>query len=187
MKTLEKKLGIKFNNPALFLLAMRHKSMEGEDNERLEFLGDSILSFVIASELYEKYPDLDEGKLSILRSNLVKKDTLIEIAEYLDLEECLSLGNGEKKLEKSSILADALEALIAAIYLDLGFLECKKKILEWFATKLNDLSIIDKKDAKSRLQEFTQSKKYQLPSYKLIKTEGEQHKFVLCVVFSKRS
>ena len=127
MKTLEKKLGIKFNNPALFLLAMRHKSMEGEDNERLEFLGDSILSFVIASELYEKYPDLDEGKLSILRSNLVKKDTLIEIAEYLDLKNTFIFGKWREKVGEIFHFSRCTRSFNCSYLFGSGFFRMQKK------------------------------------------------------------
>lgn len=168
-----------FDQNGLLKLALTHRSAATPHNERLEFLGDSILSLVIAEAIYQQYQDQPEGMLSRLRSYLVKGDTLAEIAREINLGNYLIMGQGELRsggFRRASILADALEAVFAAIYLDGGFEACKTVILSLFDSRLNDGSLINHiKDAKSILQEKLQSMGMELPEYHLIKTVGEEH------------
>lgn len=175
---LEKKLGYKFNDPKLLELALKHRSLGKNSNERLEFLGDSILNFVIAAELFRNYPKYLEGGLSRLRSNLVRKETLASLAKSFNLGEHLLVGESEKKsggVNRSSILADTFEAIIGAVYLDSNIDTCNKKILEWYADKLSGLKLTGQKDSKTQLQELMQAKKRPLPHYQIIATEGKMH------------
>lgn len=176
---LTKKLGYNFNDQSLLLQALTHRSAKGRHNERLEFLGDSILGFVIAEALFEKFPSHDEGDLTRMRSSLVKGVTLAEIARDFNLGECLILGPGELKSgghRRESILEDAIEAIIGAIYLDSDITNCKQLILTWFEKRL---SVIkpgnEQKDPKTRLQEYLQGRKIALPSYEVIDTTGQSH------------
>jgi ribonuclease III len=174
-----KGLGYQFNNPALFAQALTHRSFSGINNERLEFLGDSVLNFIIAHQLYLRFPKLPEGDLSRLRAQLVKESSLAEIAFSLNLGDELKLGEGELKSagwRRPSILADALEALIGAVYSDGGFVHTEKLILKLYAEKLENIDpkAIDK-DAKSQLQEYLQGKKIDLPDYNVLAIEGEAH------------
>lgn len=169
--------------------ALSHCSVGNDNNERLEFLGDSILSFVIANALFELFPQESEGQLSRLRAFLVKGQTLAEIAMEMQLGDFLYLGQGELKtggFRRESILADALEAVIAAIYLDGGFEQSKLFILQIYSSRLDDKNLKDTlKDAKTQLQEFLQAKKKPLPEYTLTKVEGEEHNqtfYVVCKV-----
>jgi ribonuclease III len=175
---LEQKLGYKFNNQKLLELALKHRSLGKNSNERLEFLGDAILNFVIAAELFRAYPKCLEGELSRLRSNLVRKDSLASLAKIFNLGEHLLVGESEKKsggINRSSILADTLEAIIGAIYLDSDIENCSKKILEWYADKLISITLTGQKDPKTELQELMQAKKLPLPQYQIIATEGKMH------------
>lgn len=176
---LGKRLGYGFREESLVQLALTHRSCGAKNNERLEFLGDSILNFVIADALYERFPDAKEGQLSRLRARLVKGVTLAELAEEMQLKEFLRLGAGELKsggFNRRSIQADAVEALIGAIYLDAGLEVCRERILTWYQSRLDSLSLEDtQKDPKTRLQEFLQSRRTELPVYHLIKVEGEAH------------
>ena len=177
--TLEEKIGYKFKNPNLFKLALKHRSIGKNSNERLEFLGDSVLSFIIAAELYYKYPKYREGDLSRLRSNLVKKDALADLAREFDLGEYIYLGVGEKKsggFRRSSILADTLEAIIGAIYLDSNIENCTKIILSWYGDRLEHLTSEGQKDPKTELQEFLQARRLPLPIYAVTSTTGKAHK-----------
>ncbi|MBN2688989.1 MAG: ribonuclease III [Gammaproteobacteria bacterium] len=189
MKTLEKKIGYIFKDTKLLEVALRHRSVGKTSNERMEFLGDAILNFVIAAALFRKYPHEREGTLSRLRSNLVKRDALEELAGYFDLGEYLQLGIGERKSgghSRPSILANAVEALIGAIYLDDGIFACEKIILNWYEQKLATLSLDRIKDPKSELQEYLQAIKKDLPVYEIINTEGKIHEqtfYVKCSVF----
>ncbi|TPH16606.1 ribonuclease III [Litorilituus lipolyticus] len=176
---LTKKIGYQFKDSSLLLQALTHRSAKGQHNERLEFLGDSILGFVIAEALFEKFPKHDEGDLTRMRSSLVKGVTLAEIARDFNLGECLILGPGELKSgghRRESILEDAIEAIIGAIYLDSDIQNCKKLILHWFSKRL---SVIkpgnEQKDPKTRLQEYLQGRKIALPSYEVIDTTGQSH------------
>ncbi|WP_421865641.1 ribonuclease III [Motiliproteus sp.] len=176
---LGKRLGYRFEDASLAQLALTHRSCGARNNERLEFLGDSILNFVIADDLFERFPDAKEGQLSRLRARLVKGVTLAELAEEMQLKEFLLLGAGELKsggFNRRSIQADAVEALIGAIYLDAGLETCRERILTWYRSRLEGLSLEDtQKDPKTRLQEFLQSRRSELPVYHLIKVEGEAH------------
>lgn len=176
---LSKRLTYSFVNSRLLTQALTHRSYSAQNNERLEFLGDGALNFIIANQLYQRFPKLAEGDLSRLRAQLVKESTLSEIAFALNVGDALKLGEGELKSagwRRPSILADALEALIGAVYLDGGFAAAEAFVLGLYANKLEiiDPKIIDK-DPKSLLQEFLQSKKISVPEYTVKHTEGEAH------------
>ena len=174
-----KGLGYQFKTPALLTQAITHRSFSGNNNERLEFLGDSVLNFIIAHQLYLRFPKLPEGDLSRLRAALVKESSLAEIAFALNLGDALKLGEGELKSagwRRPSILADALEAIIGAVYSDGGFAHTETVVLKLYAEKLAsiDPKSIDK-DAKSQLQEYLQGKKIDLPDYDVVDIAGEAH------------
>lgn len=173
------KLGYTFQDEQLIGAALTHRSVKGNNNERLEFLGDSILNFIIAEALYVRYENALEGELSRLRAALVRGDTLAAVAIELDLGNFLRLGPGELKTggqRRGSILADGLEATIAAIYLDGGIKICTGLVLNWFADRLASVSkVAALKDPKTRLQEFLQAHKYPLPCYDITDTEGDSH------------
>ncbi len=163
----------------MFEQALTHRSLGNKNNERLEYLGDSILGFVIAEYLYHRFPDSSEGLLTRLRASLVKGEKLAEIAREIQLSDKLKLGTGELKSggwRRDSILADTLEALIGAVYLDSDFESCRTFIFELYQSHLEriDLSEI-KKDAKTELQEYLQSRKQETPSYEVIKESGSSH------------
>lgn len=172
-------LNYSFQQKALLKQALTHRSASTAHNERLEFLGDSILSLVIAEAIYHRYQDQAEGVLSRLRSYLVKGETLAKLAREIKLGDYLIMGQGEMRsggFRRDSILADALEAIFAAIYLDSDFECCKKVILSLFHSRLVDDSLINHiKDAKSILQETLQSQGLNLPEYQLVNTIGEEH------------
>ncbi|MEH6649312.1 MAG: ribonuclease III [Motiliproteus sp.] len=176
---LGRRLGYQFIDDKLAELALTHRSCGARNNERLEFLGDSILNFVIADDLFDRFPTAKEGQLSRLRARLVKGVTLAELAEEMALKEFLKLGAGELKsggFNRQSIQADMVEALIGAIYQDSGFEPCRERILAWYNSRLENLNLDDtQKDPKTRLQEFLQSRKHALPIYHLIRVEGEAH------------
>jgi ribonuclease III len=178
-------LGYQFGQPALLQRALTHRSYAAEHYEKLEFLGDSVLGCVIASYLIAAYPDLAEGELSRLRSNLVKEETLVILAQQLDLGRCLKLGEGELKsagFRRPSILADALEAIFGAVFMDAGFAAAEQVVLKLFVPYLAsiDLKTLGK-DAKTLLQEFLQSKYIALPTYTVLATEGLAHEQVFQV------
>ncbi|PID46895.1 MAG: ribonuclease III [Proteobacteria bacterium] len=180
-KKLKKLLGADFLDSPHFTLAMTHRSVSGKrNNERMEFLGDSILGVVITEALFYRLPDASEGYLSRLRASLVNESVLAEISHELDLGESLRLGSGELKsggARRSSILADALEALIAAVFLEHDMAKAKSFVLQLFATRLAALPTEDElKDPKSRLQEYLQSRGHALPVYQLISTTGDAHR-----------
>ena len=176
---LTKKLGYTFNDEKLLKQALTHRSAKGAHNERLEFLGDSILGFVIAETLFEQFPDHDEGDLTRMRSSLVKGVTLAEIARSFNLGECLILGPGELKSgghRRESILEDAIEAIIGAVYLDSNIECCKVLILSWFDSRLKAIKPGNgQKDPKTLLQEYLQGRKIPLPNYEVIDTKGQSH------------
>jgi len=176
---LARRLGHGFSDPALFELALTHRSCGKRNNERLEFLGDSILNFVIAEALYTRFPEAREGQLSRLRARLVKGETLSEVARELGVGDYLRLGSGELKsggFRRDSILADAVEAIIGSIYLDSGLEVARGFILRWFEQRLENLNLNETlKDSKTRLQEFLQSRRAALPQYELLSVEGEAH------------
>ncbi len=180
IKKLMKKIDYQFHNIDLLELALTHRSYGGnENNERLEFLGDSIVNFVIASDLYERFPEAKEGQLSRVRSHLVKGDTLAELAKEFGFGRAIKLGSGELKsggAERISILADVVEAIIGAVYLDIGMEVCYQKIIAWYQERLNNLSLdMVFKDPKSLLQELVQGRQLPLPEYKLIEVKGGEH------------
>ncbi len=186
---LEKRLGYQFKDPKLLILAMTHRSHGGNNNERLEFLGDSVLNFIIAEALFLKFPKAREGQMSRLRARLVKGVTLAELAREFGLGDFLLLGSGELKsggYRRESILADAMESIIGAIFQDAGFAACRERVLHWYADRLESLSLQDtQKDPKTRLQEFLQSRQLDLPKYEVTNVIGEQHSqtfFVDCDV-----
>ena len=175
----ESLLNYEFKNKTLLELALTHRSFKGKNNERLEFLGDSILNFVVAELLFQKFPQSVEGDLSRLRSELVKASTLSEIGTEINIGNFLRLGEGELKSagwRRPSILADTVEAVIGAIFLDSGMVDAQLIIKRWLD---NRIEMIDpkkiKKDAKSLLQEFLQGKKIALPQYEVDSIEGEAH------------
>lgn len=176
---LERALGHTFTDQALLQQALTHRSAGSRNNERLEFLGDAILGGVIAAELYRRYPDSKEGKLSRLRANLVRRESLAEIALSLGLGQYLKLGGGERKSgghRRDSILSDTVEALLGAIFLDGGFAACQGCILNLFSDRLDSLSAVEfLKDAKTRLQEYLQSNHKSLPEYNVTEVSGEAH------------
>lgn len=178
-KVLQSRLGHSFKDAALLQQALTHRSHSSVHNERLEFLGDSILNCVVASLLFERYSKIDEGDLSRLRANLVKQQSLYEIAQRLELSQFLRLGEGELKsggFRRPSILADTLEALFGAIFLDAGF-DAARDVIR--ALYIPILDTVDPKtlgkDAKTLLQEFLQGKKMALPQYNVVATHGAAH------------
>jgi ribonuclease III len=176
---LTRRLGYTFNDFTLAEQALTHRSFGNSHNERLEFLGDSIVNFIVAEALYQRFPDAQEGDLSRMRAQLIKGETLAIIAREFGLGDCLNLGSGELKsggFRRESILADALEALIGAIYLDGGMDVCRERVLAWYGERLQQIAPGDSnKDAKTRLQELLQRGGKALPVYRLLNTEGEAH------------
>jgi len=174
-----KNLGYHFKNDILFQAAITHRSIGGTNNERLEFLGDSILNFTIASLLYNRFTKAREGELTRMRAMLVKEETLAEVARDLQVGKYLHLGLGELKSgghQRGSILADALEAIIGAIYLDSDIHTCRERILAWYGARLeNIIPDESQKDAKTRLQEFLQARHLPLPEYQVVSVEGDPH------------
>ncbi|VAW91205.1 Ribonuclease III [hydrothermal vent metagenome] len=168
-----------FNDIALLDSALTHRSAASNNNERLEFLGDSVLGLVISSELYKRFVDIDEGVLSRLRASLVKGETLAELAKEINLGEYIQLGSGELKsggFRRASILADAFEAVIGAIYLDGGIQAATKFILSQYQTRLSKVNPSEvSKDPKTRLQEYLQARSLPLPVYTVIAIDGESH------------
>jgi ribonuclease-3 len=173
-------LGHVFQDLALFEQALRHRSASRNNNERLEFLGDSVLNLVISRYLYDHFPNHSEGEWTRLRARLVCEASLATVAERFQLGAYLILGGGEQRsgaAYRASILADALEALIGALYLELGLLGCENLILNWFQPELTQLAGLSQapKDAKTRLQEALQAKRLPLPGYTLVESKGSAH------------
>ncbi len=171
--------------------ALSHRSARGRSNERLEFLGDAVLDTVVSEALFHRFPDADEGVLSRLRANLVRDRSLATLATSLKLGELIRLGSGELKsggARRNSILADALEAIFGAVFLDGGYTAAERVILHVFKARLDALKLdAARKDAKTELQEWLQSRALALPAYTLTDTTGEPHRrrfFVMCRVDS---
>jgi len=180
-----KSIGYIFKQPALLQQALRHRSAGAPHNERLEFLGDSLVNLMVAESLFSHWPKADEGALTRGRANLVRESSLAEIARRLDIGDNIVLGTGEMKTgghRRDSILADTLEAVIAAIYLDSNFETCRTTVLPWFEQQIRDIQPgkIDK-DAKTRLQEWLQAKQLARPDYQLIESRGEDHARIFVV------
>jgi len=185
MEKLQKNIDYYFSDAALLKQALTHRSVNKNNNERLEFLGDSVLGCVISDELYHRFPLVDEGQLSRLRSSLVRGQTLAKLAKTLNLSETLLLGQGELKsggLRRESIQADAFEAILGAIFLDSDYVTVSAVILKLYDELLNNASPDDSlKDFKTQLQELLQKKGHSLPIYELIKTKGQDHNAVFYV------
>lgn len=188
---LQQALGYTFARPELLIQALTHRSYGSVNNERLEFLGDSVLNCSVARALYDAFPDLPEGSLSRLRANLVRQETLAEIAVTLRLGESLRLGEGELKsggFRRPSILADALESLIGAIFLEAGFEAAQRTVRGLFDPLVARIDPrASGKDPKTELQEILQSRRLPLPDYQLVGTEGEAHdqSFIVECVLAK--
>ena len=176
---LQKRLSYQFKEKKLLTQALTHRSAQGAHNERLEFLGDSILGFVIAAKLYQLFPEANEGQMTRLRAKLVKEKSLAELANELQLGELLKLGSGELKsggFRRASILSDAFEAILGAIYLDGGLASSEQVIHHLYHSRYQSLSLsMAEKDPKTRLQEWLQSRKKELPDYQVFKTDGQDH------------
>lgn len=189
LERLCRRLNYQFKKIAYLKQALTHCSAGSENYERFEFLGDSILGFVIANELFSQFPLQSEGQLSRLRSFLVRGDTLVELAKEIDLGAFLFLGQGELKsggFRRASILSDALEAIFAAVFLDGGIEAARAVILRLYHSRLDDVNLSDcLKDAKTQLQEYLQAEKIALPEYSLTKIEGDEHEqifYITCTV-----
>lgn len=174
-----KKLEYSFKDTSLLVEAITHRSKHSINNERLEFLGDSVLGYVISSELFRCFPEATEGELTRGRAMLVKGETLADLALRMDLGDFLQLGPGELKsggYRRKSILSDAMEAIIGAIYIDGGLEPARQHILAIYRDKLNDISLKEvSKDPKTRLQELMQANKSPLPQYDVVATSGSDH------------
>lgn len=179
LEDLRRKLGHPYKDESLLELALTHRSCGKRNNERLEFLGDAILNFVIAEALFNKFVQAREGELSRLRARLVKGETLAVIARELGLGDFLRLGSGELKsggFRRDSILADSVEAIIGSIHLDAGAEASKAFVLALYQSRLADLDMEETlKDSKTRLQEHLQSRRLALPAYELEKVQGDAH------------
>lgn len=189
MKNTVTGIDYRFTDTGLLQKALTHRSMGSRNNERLEFLGDSVLNLVVSSRLFERYPDAQEGDLSRMRARLVRGVSLGEIAAGIKLGKQINLGEGELKsggFRRASILADAFEALLGAIFLDGGYETCRKVIISLFDPLIDHLpDVEDLKDPKTRLQEWLQGRARPLPVYTLQSEEGADHakKFnVSCVI-----
>jgi ribonuclease-3 len=192
LSTLQKTLGIDFRNQALLKQALVHSSYINEnptdssgDNERLEFLGDAVLGFIITEKLYREYPDSSEGEMTRVRAALVNGNALAGIARRMGLGEALYMGKGEESSggrNKKPNLAGALEALIAAVYLDRGITATRKFVLRLLEEEITDvLSKSAVRDAKSRLQEIVQSRSQGMPLYQIIEEHGPSHEKIFTV------
>ena len=179
VNVLQERIGYSFRQIDLLQTALTHRSFSSHHNERLEFLGDSLLNCVTAINLYERYVDLNEGNLSRLRSSLVRQQALYEIAQKLDMSSFLRLGEGELKaggFKRPSILADAMEALFGAIFLDSDFETVRRVITQLFTDMMKGLDPETfGKDAKTQLQEYLQGHKLALPEYQVVATHGAAH------------
>ena len=185
LSKLQSQLSYQFGDSNLLTLALTHRSHSSSNNERLEFLGDSILNLVITRFLFDHFPEATEGEMSRLRAKLVRRDTLADIARYLSLSKFLIMGRGEMRsggFTRDSILSDTVEAIIGAIYLDGGFDVAEDKVLLWYQTRLGELSLVKaEKDAKSKLQEHLQAIGLPLPHYEVINISGLAHNQIFTV------
>lgn len=182
---LSQKLNYQFQQPKLLKVALTHRSKGGDHNERLEFLGDAVVNFVIAEILYQQFPKATEGELSRWRASLVNRDALADMAKEFELGRYLYLGPGELRSggsERQSILSCAMEAIIGAVYLDGGFNAARTKISDWYEPLLQSLSsAASHKDPKTLLQESLQSRRMPLPVYTVEAIEGEAHQQLFTV------
>lgn len=177
---LEERLGHRFADPRLLEQALTHRSRGADNYERLEFLGDGVLGCAVADELYARFPHLPEGKLTRLRASLVREETLAEVGKALGIGGCLRLGEGELAAgpePRPSILADALEAVLGAVFLDGGYAAARSAVLAAFGPHIERLDPErPAKDAKTRLQELLQAQHRPLPQYRVIGVQGEAHR-----------
>lgn len=186
LATFERRLNYSFKQKQLLLQALTHKSADHIHNERLEFLGDAILNLVMADELYKRFPAATEGQLTRARASLVNKKTLSMVASELTISDYIQLGTGEKRsggFRRESILADAVEAILGAIYIDSGYADCQKVLNQCFESRLSAIEPhVEKKDPKTYLQELLQAQHHALPLYTIINIEGEPHAqtFTVC-------
>lgn len=182
---LSKKINYEFRDPSYLKIALTHRSKGGEHNERLEFLGDAVVNFVIAEILFQQFPRATEGELSRWRASLVNRDALAELAKEFDLGPYLLLGPGELRSggsERQSILSCAMEAIIGAVYMDGGFDVVKERIMAWYEPMLQSLSsAASHKDPKTLLQEYLQSRRLALPIYAVEAIQGEAHQQLFTV------
>ncbi|WP_433851043.1 ribonuclease III [Stenotrophomonas nitritireducens] len=173
------RIGHPFRDPGLLRQALTHRSAGAPHNERLEFLGDSIVNLLVAEALFARWPKADEGALTRARASLVCESALAAMARALELGERLTLGPGEMKSgghRRDSILADAFEAVVAAIYLDAGFEACRARVLPWFDAPMAAVPVgKPEKDPKTRLQEWLQARQKPLPVYELVSETGDDH------------
>lgn len=180
LSALQQRLKHQFADASLLLRAVTHRSFSADHNERLEFLGDAVLSVVVADMLYQRLQNLPEGDLSRVRANLVKQDTLHQLSESLGLPEVIRLGEGEMRSggqKRPSILADVLEAVIGAVYLDAGFATAQALVQRMYqAVEINPAMDAIGKDPKTELQEWLQGRKLKLPAYRVVATLGAAHK-----------
>lgn len=177
---MSERIAHRFSDPGLLKQALTHRSAGAPHYERLEFLGDALVNLFVAEALYQRWPQVDEGALTRARAELVRESSLAAIARELELGPRLILGPGEMKSgghRRDSILADAVEAIAAAIYLDAGFQACRATVLPWFEAAMDAMPPPHKvgKDAKTRLQEWLQGRQKPLPTYTLIAETGEEH------------
>ena len=180
LASLQSRLQHRFSDPSLLQRAVTHRSFSAEHNERLEFLGDSVLNLAVSTLLYRRLQAQSEGDLSRVRANLVKEGTLHQLAKDLRLDQVLNLGEGEARSgghQRPSILADALEAVIGAVYLDAGYAVAEALVLRLYeAVEINPQMQAAAKDAKTALQEWLQGRKMQLPQYRVVGTAGVAHR-----------
>ena len=184
---LQRTIGYQFQEPALLVRALTHRSFGADNNERLEFIGDGLVNAVVAELLYSHYPDLDEGSLSRLRSKLVSKEGLATLAERFELGSLVLLGTGERKSggrHRASIMANTVEALAGGMLVEAGFGAASGIVASWFITDVTSLDIHTTRDAKTRLQEWLQGKGYPLPFYEVIAISGDDHNQVFEVACS---
>ncbi len=182
---LQGRLGYTFADVSLLELALTHRSASKKNNERLEFLGDSLVNHVVAGHLFTAFEEAAEGQLSRLRAKLVRGTYLAQLASQFALGPCLSLGTGERKSggrHRESILADALEAIAGAVLLDSDFETACQVISVWFVDSFQSLSLSDERDAKTRLQELLQGRGYPLPDYQMTSVEGADHEQIFTVL-----
>ena len=177
--------GHDFREPELLRQALRHRSAGSANNERMEFLGDSLVNLIVAEALHARWPRADEGALTRARAALVRESALAEVARRLGLGSQIELGPGELKTgghRRDSILADALEAVVAAVHLDSGFEQCRAVVLPWFEPALASLDVVRiEKDPKTRLQEWLQARQLGRPEYQLLESRGEEHERLFLV------
>ena len=170
-----------FSDKQLLTLALTHSSAAKENNERLEFLGDSLVNFIVGEALFKKFPQAQEGQLSRMRASLVKGETLAKLAQTLNLSDLMIIGPGEKR-GRNSILADTLEALVGAVYLDSNFETCRQCVLRWYGDTLSSITLEQQHvDAKTQLQELLQARRLALPLYTVIEQKGEVHNQIFTV------